>query len=152
LMAVSLTEQDWQIRHRIFHFFVTNARPPTIDDIAGEMNLVPEEVRMSFRRLHEAHTIFLEPGTDRLRMAAPLSAVPTRFQVEIGARRYWANCAWDSLGIPAMLKQDARIEAKVPPMDETVRYAIHNGQLEAPEFLVHIALPVRRWYDSLIDT
>jgi hypothetical protein len=31
--------------------------------------------------------------------------------VQAGKRRWWANCIWDALGIPAMLHRDVRIDA-----------------------------------------
>jgi hypothetical protein len=151
-MAAVLTEQDWHVRYQIYQYFVANTRPPTVEELADHLSLSVDEIRQSYRRLNEGHTIFLEPGTDTLRMASPLSAVPTPYRVQVGERWYWANCAWDSLGIPALLKQDANIEAQIPLTNEIVRYSIRNGQLEAPEARIHFALPVRQWYDNLIET
>ena len=86
-------------------------------------------------------------------MAHPLSAVPTPYHVRVGERRYYANCAWDSLGIPAMLKQDAHIEARYAHTDEPVTYAVQNGEIIPPaQGIVHFALPFARWYDDLIHT
>ena len=44
-------------------------------------------------------------------MAEPFSAVPTPFAVYVDDQRYFGNCIWDALGIPAMLHADARIES-----------------------------------------
>ena len=85
-------------------------------------------------------------------MAWPLSAIPTPYRVQILGRNLFANCAWDSLGIPAMLHADARIEATLPVSRERVTYAIENGELYADKAFVHFALPFRRWYDDLVNT
>lgn len=147
-----LTEQDWQVRQFVYEFFIEHARPPTIQESAEHYSLSLEQTRESYHRLHERHALVLDGDTDNVRMAFPLSAVPTLFQVTIGTKQYWANCAWDSLGIPAMVKQDAVIEAHIPPSLEKISYAVHNGRLEGPSALVHFALPVRRWYDDLVHT
>jgi hypothetical protein len=85
-------------------------------------------------------------------MANPLSAVPTSYRVALDGQRLWANCAWDSLGIPAMLHSDARVEAIFAHSGEATSYAIESGALKATGGVVHVSLPFRRWYDDLIHT
>lgn len=147
-----LSEQDWQIRHFIYQFFVENGRPPSVQETGQQFSLADEEVRQVYHRLNQRHTVFLEPGTNQIRIANPLSAVPTLYQVMLDNRTLWANCAWDSLGIPAMLNTDARIETRNPLSGEPVRYAVRSGELQADTGLVHFSLPVREWYDDLIHT
>ena len=74
-------------------------------------------------------------------MANPLSAVPTPYRVYVDGRRLWANCAWDSLGIPAMLHADARIEAVSALSRDVMTYAIGAGTLQAAAGVVHFPLP-----------
>jgi hypothetical protein len=151
-MTTSLTEQDWQIRLAIYHLFVEHERPPSVDETAAALGLDTATVRSAYHRLHRGHAILLEPGTDDVRMANPLSAVPTPYRVQVNERSLYANCAWDSLGIPAMLASDARIEATIDD-GEPLRYAIENGQLRAEDrFVVHFPLPFRVWYDDLVHT
>jgi hypothetical protein len=151
-MATSPTEQDWQIRLAIYHFFVEHERPPSVEETAAALDLDAETVRRAYHRLHRGHAILLEAGTDAVRMANPLSAVPTPYRVRINGRNLFANCAWDSLGIPAMLAADATIEATTGA-GEPLRYAIKGGQLQADErFVVHFPLPFRSWYDDLVHT
>jgi hypothetical protein len=111
-----------------------------------------EDARRAYGRLHAQHALYLDTGTDRVRMANPLAALPTAYAVHVEGRLLWANCAWDSLGIPAMLHADARIEAVLPASRETMTYAIVSGALQAAPGVVHFALPFRRWYDDLIHT
>jgi hypothetical protein len=151
-MTASLIDQDWQIRLAIYRFFVEHQRPPSVEEAATTLGLDAAIVRSAYHRLHRGHAILLDPGTDNVRMANPLSAVPTPYRVEINGRSLYANCAWDSLGIPAMLASDARIEASSGG-DEPLRYAIENGQLQADDrFVVHFPLPFRVWYDDLVHT
>jgi hypothetical protein len=148
-----LTEQDWAIRHFIYSFFVAYAHPPTVAETAAKFSLTEVEAIAAFDRLNAGHAIFLEPGTQTLRMANPLSAVPTPYRVRANDQHYWANCAWDSLGIPAMLHADAEIEAHDVLSDRVIRYAIKDGVLIGETTgIVHFLKPFAHWYDDLIDT
>ncbi len=149
----SLSDQDWQIRLHIYQYFVEHAHPPTYAETARSFGISAAEARAAYHRLHDAHAIFLDPGTDAIRMAHPLSAIPTPYLVHVASRRLYANCAWDSLGIPAMLHADAQIEAAFTGTGEPTRYAVESGQLTAPDGgVVHYPLPFRHWYDDLIHT
>jgi Alkylmercury lyase len=149
---MTLSEQDWDIRLYIYRHFVEQASPPTVTETAQHFNISIKEAHAVYQRLHEYHTLFLQPGTDQIRMANPLSALPTDYRVNIDRRWLWANCAWDSLGIPAMLGADAHIEARLPLTGETVTYRIEAGVLKADQYIIHFPLPFARWYDDLVDT
>ena len=60
--------------------------------------------------MHAAHQVVLDRDGS-IRMALPLPAIPTDHVVRSGDRHWFANCAWDSLTIPAALGVDAEIEA-----------------------------------------
>jgi len=149
---VTLSEQDWQVRLFIYQFFVEQERPPTSEETSQKFGIPLEAAQSSYHRLNERHQIFLDPGTDSVRMANPLSAVPTRYQLQINGRQLWANCAWDALGIPAMLNADAEIEARDLFSNEPIHYQISDGKLISQPYYIHFPLPVRHWYDDLIHT
>ncbi|MCC2629750.1 MAG: hypothetical protein K0S14_3400, partial [Thermomicrobiales bacterium] len=142
---------DWTVRNAVYATILERNVPPTADEAAAALGVSLEEVRAAYERLNSRHALFLTPGSYDVRMAHPFSVVPTAFRVEVDDRMYWANCAWDTLGIPAALHADARIEA--PKGDgESIRFAIDAGQLEGWHGVVHFPLPFRRWYDDLIET
>jgi hypothetical protein len=86
-------------------------------------------------------------------MANPLSAIETDYRVKVGEHWLFANCAWDTLGIAAMLRADVTIEARLPLSKELVTYQVKSGELIVPSnLLVHYSLPVKHWYDNLIHT
>lgn len=151
-MAAPLRERDWQIRLFIYRFFVEHTRPPTTRETAARFDMAESDARAAYQRLHDAHTLFLQPGTSEVRMANPLSAVETAYRVTVNGRTLFANCAWDSLGIPAMLGADATIETVYTGTDIPARYAIVDGALHGDDGLVHFPLPFRRWYDDLVHT
>jgi hypothetical protein len=66
---------------------------------------------------------------------------------------YWANCAWDMLGIPAALHADADVGAEYAEDGSPARLSVEDGRLrgEGGGF-VHFPLPLRRWYEDLVFT
>ena len=143
---------DWSVRLFVYRHIVDHERPPTFAETADGLHLDPYEARAAFERLHERHALFLEPGTASVRMAHPFSGVRTPFHVHAGGHTYWANCAWDALGIPAVLAGDAMIEAICSDDREAVQLSVRNQCVHGQEVLVHFALPFRRWYEDLILT
>ena len=147
-----ISDQDLAVRTFVYQQFVQTARPPSVAETAVQFNLSEAEARNCYQRLHERHFFFLEPGTLDVRMANPFSALPTKFRVQVGPVAYWANCAWDMLGIPAALHQDAVIEARYEDEGGTAVISITNGQLQHEGGVIHFPLPVCQWYDDLILT
>ena len=141
----------WTVRNAVYAAILERTVPPTADETAAVLGVSSDDVRSAYERLNDRHALFLTPGTHDVRMAHPFSGVPTEFRVEINGRAYWANCAWDVLGIPAALHADARIEAQIGD-GESIRFAVEAGRVQGWDGVVHFPLPFRRWYDNLIET
>ncbi len=151
-METTLSEFDLKVRYQIYRFFADHCTAPSYQQIASLLSAEKEMARVSFHQLHERHMIFLEPHADTLRMANPFSAIPTRFKVTSGNKQWWANCAWDSLGIAAALKRDVQIKASYPDTQETVELQVEHGRVDGKNHIVYFPLPCREWYDDLIFT
>ena len=150
---MTLTDTDWDIRLFIYQALAAGGSAPDADDLAIQFGISPSQARRALRRLHNAHALVLSAGSGGLLMANPLSALPTAYRVLAGDTALFANCAWDALGIPAMLAADARIEARHPLTDEVLELAVEGGRLSGCRGgLVHFALPFRQWYDDIVDT
>lgn len=109
-------------------------------------------VRNAYARLRAQRVLVLEPDGVSIRMAPPFSGVPTQHVVEARGVRYFANCAWDSLGIPAALHEPAmvhsRCEQSLEPFDLPVG-------LEGPppsDWLFHCLVPAAKWWDDIVFT
>ena len=142
---------DWTVRNAVYASILERSVPPSVDETAAALGVNAGDVRVAYERLNDRHALFLTPGSHEVRMAHPFSGVPTAFRVEAGDHTYWANCAWDSLGIPAALHADASIEAAVED-GGLIRFAIEAGSVQGGNGVVHFPLPFRRWYDDLIET
>lgn len=152
-----IDDLDWSIRTAIYSFITEQARPPTVDEAAALLGVTREQAALAYRRLNQRHALFLEPGTLTIRMAHPFSGVPTPFKVRASGRAYFANCAWDMLGIPAALHTDAEIDAHYADVANTpVMLSVRGGQVYGhdggAEGVIHFPLPFQQWYDDLVRT
>ena len=155
IRTMTPTETDWQIRLFIYECLAASGRAPDAREIAQRFAISRPEARQALRRLHEAHALVLQPGGEAVLMAHPFSAVATDYRVLVDGITLYANCAWDSLGIPAMLARDAAIAARHPLTGDIMRYAVESGRLRSEsdrDLLVHFAHPFRQWYDDIVET
>jgi hypothetical protein len=96
--------------------------------------------------------LVLQNGSDEILMAAPFSSVPTPFVVRTSSQEYFANCAWDALGIPAMLREDAETVASCGCCGAAMSLTVEGGELVGGEGVIHFALPASRWWDNIAFT
>lgn len=142
----------WQVRAFVYGHFAETTGAPSTEETARHFNISNKEAGEIYRELNERHAFFLEPNTLTIRMANPFSAIPTDFKVYAHGKTYFANCAWDMLGIPAALHCDGNIDAVFTESNESVQLEIRNGKVTNSDLLVHFPLPFARWYDDLVFT
>ena len=142
----------WQVRAFIYQHFADATHPPSVNETARHFNINGETVINLYKELHNRHALFLDMETLQVRMANPFSGIPTNFKVHADGKTYFANCAWDMLGIPAALHSDAIIEAICAESNDAVQLEIRDGQITNNQLLIHFPLPFSRWYDDLIFT
>jgi len=142
----------WQIRHFVYQHLADTTMPPSVDVTAARFNLSTEEATEYYKELHNRHAFFLDLESMTIRMANPFSGIPTDFKVHANGKTYYANCAWDMLGIPAALHTDAIIEAKFTESDDLVKLEVKDGKVTNSDLLVHFPLAFSRWYDDLVFT
>jgi hypothetical protein len=161
----------WQVRHFVYNHFADTTYAPSVDVTAAHFNISIEEASEYYKELHNRHAFFLDLETLTIRMANPFSGIPTDFKVHANGKTYYANCAWDMLGIPAALHTDAIIEAICTESNDAVQLEIKDGYVtlsdsegslpstsktlrsaQSDMLLVHFPLPFARWYDDLVFT
>jgi DNA-binding transcriptional MocR family regulator len=140
---------DNAVRLHVYSHFVDRERPPTARETAEALSCSVADVEAAYRRLADAHVLVLAPGTVEIWMAMPFSAVPTTFRVTVGEHSWWANCAWDALGIPPMLSSDGQISTSCADCLEPVSLTIRDGSLLETSGLIHFAVPARRWWTDI---
>ena len=143
---------NWNIRAFVYRYFSDTTRAPGVDETAAHFALTREGAASAYEALHERHAFFLNPGTHDILMANPFSGIETPFRVHANGKIYFANCAWDSLGIPIALHSDADVEAVCAQSGERIMLRVRDGQVSESDVLVHFLVPFKRWYDDLVHT
>jgi hypothetical protein len=120
---------------------------PTHGELAAALGVPEGSIRGALHALAAEHRLALVPGTDRVWMAHPFSALPSDFLVTIRDRRWYANCVWDGLSILALLG-DGTLETHSPATGEPIKLTTSMGAVMG-EALVHFLVPARRFWDDI---
>ena len=143
---------DVAVKLAIYHHFAETGVGPTPDDVGARIGTKRVEALAAYQRLRNQRVLVLEDDDSSIRMAPPFSGVPTQHIVESGGIRYYANCAWDSLGIPAALRKPAVVRSRC---EQTMDPLVLEVASEGPEpsgWLFHCAVPAARWWDDIVFT
>jgi hypothetical protein len=146
-----MTSLDRDVRFQAYRHFAETGRAPDPAELAGRVGRPRPEVVEALRRLADAHALVLEPDSPRIRMAHPFSAVETPYPVDADGVSYRANCAWDALGIPALLGVDAESRSVCPDCDEPITLRVRGGEASSdPEgAVIHFLVPARSFWDDI---
>lgn len=142
-------ELDGRVRLSVYRHFVRHGHAPSVGDLSDELGASPAVIADSFERLAEAHVLVLDPATRGLWMAMPFSAVTTGFRVRTPGGEWWANCAWDALGISAMLQAPADISTSCADCGEPLPVQTTGRALSTGSGVVHFAVPAASWWDDI---
>ncbi len=147
-----MDEPDIDVRNVTYARFVSLGRAPTVSEVGDVTGLSGAEVLAAWRRLDGQHALVMNRSTDELRMLNPFSAVPTAFRVQAAGRWWYANCAWDALGICDALASDGRIETSCPDCGDPLSLAVSDQRPDDDTLLFHCLVPATRWWDDIAFT
>ncbi|NND84538.1 MAG: hypothetical protein HKN46_05255, partial [Acidimicrobiia bacterium] len=133
------------VRAEVFRHFAGGAHEVDAGVVARSGGWDIDEAAAALTSLHDQHRLVLHPGTTRVWMAHPFSGVDTGYTATIGNRTWWANCAWDSLAILALLGEGI---ARGHGPRGRIRWTVADGTVE-PEGWIHLVVPARRFYDDI---
>ena len=144
---------DTNVKLTIYNVIAETTRAPTSAEIAQMLDSSVEEIEAAFERLYRKRLLVVEPNdSSRIRMAPPFSGIETPFLVRVGKKSYYANCAWDALGISAALHADADIFASDAHTHEPLTLLVRDGNPVPVPCVTHFAVPAARWWDDIIYT
>jgi hypothetical protein len=147
---------DLLLRNVTYALFVQLGRAPTTLEVAERAGLERTDVVAGWQRLHDQHALVLQDRIDTthaaIRMANPFSGVPTRYRVEAAGKDWFANCAWDALGIPAALHADGRIRSTCPDCGLPIDIHVVDGRPDVTDLGFHCLVPAAQWWDDIVFT
>lgn len=141
-------EGDLRLRNTTYRLFVEFGRAPLAEEVAATERVSIADVEAGWGRLHDEHALVLD-RSGALRMVNPFSAVPTPYRVHAGGRSWFANCAWDAVGVCAALHADGRIDTACPCCGDAISVAIRSAQPSDTSLLFHCLVPASSWWDDI---
>jgi Alkylmercury lyase len=143
---------DTNVKLAVYRYFASTGQAPLVAQVAAQLACSQADVRVAYARLRANRVLLLEPDGETIRMAPPFSGVPTQHKVEVGRQAYSANCAWDALGIPAALHQEAVVRSSCGQSGAPLRLRVGPDGPEPSQWLFHCQVPAARWWVDLVFT
>ena len=141
-----------RLRIHVYDVTLTSGRPPMISEMAAALETSEASVGEALIELSSRRVLVLQPHGEIL-MAPPFSAVPTQHSVKVGDRTFFANCCWDSLGIPAALHAEAEVFSRCEQTLEPIHLRVgREGPVDPEPVVAHFAVPAARWWADLVYT
>jgi hypothetical protein len=143
---------ELEVKLAVYRYFAETGAPPSCDEIAESVGAPPAEVVQAYQRLRTQRVLVLEDDGVSIRMAPPFSGVATQHVVKAGRRSYFANCAWDALGIPAALHQPATIYSRCEQSMEPLNLEVGVEGPPSSDWVFHCLVPAAHWWDDIVFT
>ena len=137
------------IRVFVYDWIVAHGEPPTTQDIGAHLCITSAEARDAIANLNIGKTVLCNPADGEIWMAGPFAAAETPYRVIGEHASWWANCAWDSLGIAAIVGEDVTVEASCADCGDPMRVRVKRGQGVQGAGLIHLLVPMREWYRDI---
>ncbi len=147
-----MSDFDRDVRLMVYRHFADTGRALAVKDVTAKLQKPKAGVEDSYRRLESVHAWALAPATANIWMAFPFSAIPTPYLVEAAGRRYWANCAWEAVSLPALLKLNSQISTRCADCGSPITLTTQGGSLSAASGVIHFAVPPRRFWENVAFT
>ena len=145
-------EFDDRLRRHIYDATLTSGTPPSIAALVASTGATAADVGDSLGRLAGARMVVLQPGSGELLMVPPFSAVPTPFLVTTARHTSYANCAWDALGVPAIMRTPARVHTACGCCGDAIVLDVDPDRPPESAEIVHFAVPATRWWRDIVFT
>ena len=143
---------DTQTKLAIYRHFAETGQRPSLQVIADRVGADLSSVREVYLRLRRQRVLVLEPDGISIRMAPPFSGVPTQHVVTVGQTKYFANCAWDSFGIPAALHRRGQVHSRCEQSGELLDLEIGLAGPPSCSWIFHCLVPAAKWWDDIVFT
>lgn len=147
-----MTDRVGALHHELCRGLVEAGVLPTRDLLQSRLGCSSAELDLSLDTLAAEHGVVLHPGGHRVWVIHPFSLAPTPFLVQSGARTWWGNCAWCSLGIAVLVGGTCVITSTLGAEGERVQLTVTEGELSRTDLVVHFPVPMANAWDNVIYT
>lgn len=131
---------------------IDNGFAPNVGELSKTLNADKNEIVRGLKDLQEYHGVVLHPNEPKVWVIHPFSLAPTNFYVKTNNGEWWGNCAWCSLGIAALLKDDVKITTTIGAETKQIEINIVNGEIQEKNYFIHFPIPMKNAWDNVIYT
>lgn len=150
-MTAALTDFDSRVRGHIFRSIRDRSALPSLREIGDRLGASPGRVTVALEALAAAHVVVLDPEGGIL-MAHPFAGAPAGFRVATPRGLYEANCAWDAIAIPVILRTRGATPTRCPETGEAFALTVREGLAGPTGAVVRFPVPARRFWDDIAFT
>ncbi|MBD0350181.1 MAG: alkylmercury lyase family protein [Flavisolibacter sp.] len=140
------------LHYTILKYIIDNGFAPDVETLSEMLKAKGSEVEQGLYALQEYHGVVLHPNEPKVWVIHPFSLAPTNFLVRSAKGVWWGNCAWCSLGIAALLKEDLTITTRLGAYDEQIVIHITDGEVLEKNLYIHFPIPMKKAWDNVIYT
>lgn len=140
------------LHHAIIEGIIKKGYAPSVDVLAKTLKTSTEAIVNGLYDLQDYHGVVLHPGEAKVWVIHPFSLAPTNFYVTSSTGEWWGNCAWCSLGIAALLKDDVKIITTLGAEATQIEINIINGVIQEKGLHIHFPIPMKNAWDNVIYT
>ena len=138
------------VRVHTYDHILEHGVPPSSSEIATHFGVSPADALQTLGALRIGKAILVHPQTGEIWMAGPFAAAPTQYKVIGRKATWWANCAWDMLGVAALVREPVRIETHCTDCGDPMYFDVDASRdAMRDDAIVHFLVPARRWYDDI---
>jgi len=143
---------ETQVKLAVYRHFAETGRRPEPGAVASRAGVSVDRVLEAYQGLRAQRLLALESDGASIRMAPPFSGVETQHRVEAASVSYFANCAWDALGIPAALHVPGVVHSRCEQSREPFVLDVGLGGPAPSGWLFHCLVPAAKWWDDIVFT
>lgn len=141
-----------KLHYTILKEIIDKGFAPDVDSLSQIFNITKEELVKALYNLQDNHGVVLHPNKPKIWVIHPFSLAPTNFYVSTKKGEWWGNCAWCSLGIAALLKDDVQIRTSIGAETKQIDIHIYNGEIQDKNYVVHFPIAMKNAWDNVIYT
>jgi hypothetical protein len=140
------------LHYTIIEYIIDKGYAPDLKTISTLLKNDVPTIQKALYELQNDHGVVLHPDKPAVWVIHPFSTAPTNFLVKSSRGIWWGNCAWCSMGVAALLKENLTITTRLGAYDEQIVIHIVNGELIEKNLLVHFPIPMANAWNNVIYT
>jgi hypothetical protein len=140
------------LHYTLIRHIIDKGFAPSVNDLAALLATDVQSIIQGLYDLQEYHGVVLHPNEPKVWVIHPFSLAPTNFYIKSDKGEWWGNCAWCSLGVAALLKDNVKITTTIGAEIKQIEINIINGELQEKNYFIHFPIPMTKAWDNVIYT